>query len=230
MQLDNSTAIVTGGSRGLGLEITRQLVDAGATVHILARDKQELAAVVDELGDSVIPHQADVTQYQQLAAVADQLDQAHILVNNAGIYLEGDLLDHTPEQLSQVVNVDLMGVIFATKAFLPLLLEQSEAHILNVSSTSGLKGRSSQAAYAAAKHGVAGFTNSLKVDLDGTPVKVTGFYPGGMNTGLFDQAGSPKDNGDWMDPADVAHIIRFILERDASLVMDQVVVNKRLVQ
>lgn len=90
-----------------------------------------------------------------------------------------------------------------------------------------MKGRNNQAVYVASKYGVTGFTDSLKEDLADTNVKVSGFYPGGMNTSLFKKAGKPKDNSDWMDTNKVAEVIVFMIERDMTMVMDHVVLNKR---
>ena len=118
-------------------------------------------------------------------------------------------------------------MIYTTKAVLPEMLKQKDGYIINVSSTSGLKGRAGQSVYASSKYGVTGFTESLQEDLKSTNVKVAGFYPGGMNTKLFEKAGDLKDNEDWMDTGKVAEILIFMLERDDTMVMDHVVLNKR---
>lgn len=165
--------------------------------------------------------------YGQLAQAAIKIKRADVLLNVAGIWLEGQVSDNSPEEITNIIEVNFRGVIYATKAFLPLLDKAQEAHILNIVSTSGLRGRDNQAVYAATKAGVHGFTESLKVDLEKTKVKVSGFYPGGMQTKLFEKVGKPKANQDWMDTKKVAKIIVFMLEQDATMVMDQVVVNKR---
>jgi len=132
------------------------------------------------------------------------------------------------EQIEQAINVNLKGVIFTSKAFMPFLEKESESHLINIVSTSGLKGRNGQAVYCAGKFGVSGFTESLKLDLEKSNIKVTGFYPGGMHTKLFDKAGTPKENQDWMDVDKVAEVLMFMLERDVSMVLDHVVLNKRM--
>ena len=84
-----------------------------------------------------------------------------------------------------------------------------------------------QSVYVASKFGVKGFTESLEQDLEKTNIKVFGFYPGGMATGLFTKSGNDKPNSDWMNTAKVAEIIVFMIERDDSLIMNHVVLNKR---
>lgn len=227
MNLATKKIVITGGADGLGLALSRALVAKGAQVFILSRDKQKIDAAVKELGKNCHGLVVDVSQWSALMQAAANIGPIDVLLNNAGVWIEGSLLDHDVSVIEQAIDSNLKGVIFTTKAFLPALTKESESHIINISSTSGLKGRSGQAVYAATKFGVQGFTESLKLDLEKTNVKVTGFYPGGMSTQLFAKAGTPKDNQDWMDTAKVAEILVFMLERDISMVMDHVVLNKR---
>jgi short-subunit dehydrogenase len=227
MNLVGVTMVITGGTDGLGLALAKQAVQKGAKVHVIGRSAEKLAAAQTILGDQATMHQVDVSDPEQLQRAAAQIKTPQILINNAGLWLEGQLVDNTSAEIAQVIDVNLKGVIYSTKAFLPALLQASEAHLINVSSTSGLRGREDQAVYVASKYGVTGFTEALKVDLMKTNVKVSGFFPGGMNTGLFAKSGHPRDNSDWMSPDQVAEIVMFMLERDHTMVMDHVVVNKR---
>lgn len=228
MELKNKTAIVTGGSEGLGLSIIKNLLKEGCKVHMISRDVAKQKAVTKELNDSnLFSHEADVSDYAQVEKTMKEIGDADILINNAGIWLEGSLDDNSPEAISNVIDVNTKGVIYCTKAVLPRFKEKNDGFILNISSTSGLKGRSSQSVYVASKFAVTGFTDSLKEDLQSTNIKVAGFYPGGMNTKLFNKAGYPKNNSDWMDTDKVADIIIFILKLDDSMILDHVVLNKR---
>ena len=227
MQLKDKTVVITGGSDGLGLSLAKQFVSKGSKVIIIGRNKDRLDKAVNELGEEVKSYVADVSNLKQLQSVADSLKEVDVLINNAGIWIEGQIADNAEEEISQAIDINLKGVIYATKAFLSLLKKSIGSHILNISSTSGLKGRDNQAVYVATKFGVTGFTESLKADLANSNIKVSGFYPGGMHTSLFEKVGKPKDNKDWMDTEKVAEIIVFMLERDISMVMDHVVLNKR---
>jgi NADP-dependent 3-hydroxy acid dehydrogenase YdfG len=230
MQLKNKTIVITGGSDGLGYSLAKKCLTEGALVNIIGHDPEHVDQAVKKLGSSAKGFVADVTNYQQMQSVADQFATVDILINNAGIWIEGSILNNSETKIARALDVNLKGVIFSTKAFLSKLHKDEETHILNISSTSGLKGRDGQPVYVASKFGVHGFTEALKIDLAGTNIKVSGFYPGGMHTSIFAKAGTPKNNSDWMDPDKVAGIIVFMLQQDASMVMDQVILNKRKTQ
>ena len=227
MNLKNKTVVITGGSDGLGFSLTKKFSDAGAQVHIVARDKTKLDKAVKLVGKGVVSYVADVSNLGEIQRVAEEIGKTDVLVNNAGVWIEGSIIDNSEEEISSAIDINLKGVIYTSKAFIPQMMESYSAHLVNVSSTSGLKGKDGQAVYVASKFGVTGFTDSLKIDLANTNIKVSGFYPGGMNTGLFRKAGSSKGGSDWMDTDKVAEIIVFMVERDSTMVLDHVVLNKR---
>lgn len=227
MELKNKVVVITGGSDGLGFSLAKRFIAKGSKVCILARNKSKLDTAVKNLGENSQGYVADVSNLGEVQKAADAIANADILLNNAGVWIEGQIIDNSEKEISDAIDVNLKGVIYTTKAFLPQLLKSPEAHIVNISSTSGLKGRDNQSIYAASKFGVTGFTESLKIDLEKSNIKVSGFYPGGMNTSLFDKTGNPKANSDWMDTNKVAEIIIYMIETDISMVMDHVVLNKR---
>jgi len=227
MDLKDKNVVITGGSDGLGFSLAKLFVNKGSKVYIIGRDKTKLNEATKILGNNAKGYSANVSKLEEIQKVADEIGSIDILINNAGIWIEGSLVDNSENEISNAIDTNLKGVIFSTKAFLPKLLKSNEAHIVNISSTSGLKGRTGQPVYVASKFGVTGFTESLKEDLANTNVKVSGFYPGGMNTSLFQKAGKPKDNSDWMNTDKVAEIVVFMIERDMTMVMDHVVLNKR---
>lgn len=227
MKIIAKTVVVTGGSDGLGFSLAKAFIDKGAKVVIIGRDQARLDQAVKLLGKDSRGFVADVTKLSELDSVAKKVGGVDVLINNAGIWLEGSIKDNSEAEISQIIDINFKGVVLTTKAFLPNLLKSEEASIINISSTSGLRGRDNQAVYAATKFAVTGFTESLKVDLAETNIKVCGFYPGGMRTKLFEKAGKPKANQDWMDTDKVAEVIVFMVERDATMMLDQVVLNKR---
>ena len=227
MDLKDKVVVITGGSDGLGFSLTKLLISRGSNVHIIGRDKDRIESAVKTLGENAKGYSADVSKLEEIQKVANDIGNVDVLINAAGVWIEGSVVDNTEKEISDAIDINLKGVIFSTKAFLPSLSRSKEAHVINISSTSGLKGRSNQAVYVASKFGVTGFTDSLKEDLANTNVKVSGFYPGGMHTSLFEKAGKPKENSDWMDTNKVAEVIVFMLERDKTMVVDHVVLNKR---
>lgn len=228
MKLKGKTALITGGSTGLGFSIAKKLLERKMNVAICGRKIPKLKKAKEKLSSNrLATYKCDVSNYSQVEKMIDKIGDVDVLINNAGIWLEGEIVENTPKQIQEVIDSNLLGTILVTKATLPQMKKQNDGFIINITSTSALKGRDNQSVYVASKFGVRGFTDSLKIDLKDTNIKVTGFYPGGMNTRMFEKAGAPKENKDWMNTDKVAEIITFILERDESLIMDHIVVNKR---
>lgn len=227
MDIRNKTVVITGGSDGLGFALAKRLLAKGATVHIIGRNEDHVHTAIKSLGENAVGHVVDVRDLNTLSTTAQSIGSVDALITCAAVWIEGMLLDVSEQDISTAVDINVKGVIYTTKAFLPKLLESKEAHIIHISSTTGLSGRKNQSIYAATKFAVTGFVESLKEDLAHTSVKVSGFYPGGMKTSFFDKAMNPKENTDWMSPDAIAEIIVFLLERDATMVIDRLVVNKR---
>ncbi len=227
MNLKGKTALVTGGSDGLGLSITRTLVERGAKVVVCARGEDKLNKVQEELPEVRVVA-CDIAKLKAVQVMINKLDQVDILINCAGVWFDGQLEDHTEEQINQLIDINLKGSIYTCKSVLPQMKKRNEGYILNVSSTSGLKGKPNHAVYVASKFGVTGLTKSLQIDLDSTKIKVAGFYPGGMKTRLFKKGKSDLDVSNWMDTDKVAEIVVFMIERDETMIMDHVVLNKKL--
>lgn len=137
------------------------------------------------------------------------------LVNNAGIWQKKSGLENIPDdEIQNVLNTDLTGLIKITKELIPYLKKQEEAAIINISSRSGITAQEGQAVYTAAKWGVKGFTQVLKEDLRDTNVHVSGIYQGGTNTKMFHKAGEtwPQEKLETFIPANelgelVAHLL-----------------------
>jgi short-subunit dehydrogenase len=231
MNLEKKKVLITGGADGLGYSITKKLLDEGAVVHVLTRypkkHKDNLEAIKDL---SVSVYECDISNYSEVKEIVNKIDSVDILISNVGVWLEGHLVDCSPEQISKAFDTNSKGVVFTTKAVLPGMIERNSGHIFNISSTSGLKWRSEESVYCASKWAVTGFTESLRTEFKDSGIKVTGFYPGGMNTSFFKKAGFPKDNKQWMNTDKVADVIIFMLKQDETMIMDHVVLNKRKVQ
>ncbi|MBI2009753.1 MAG: SDR family oxidoreductase [Candidatus Chisholmbacteria bacterium] len=229
MNLPGKTALVTGGSSGLGLSIAKQLLQEKVKVVICGRSQAGITKATKQLGTSnLVAEACDVSNFSQVTAFTKKIGHIDILINNAGVWLEGALENNSVEKINETIDVNLKGVIYTTKAVLPQMKQKNDGYIVNISSTSGIKEKENQAVYVASKYGVRGFTDSLKLDLKNTNIKVMGLYPGGMNTPLFKKAGYPKENQDWMDPDKVADVVVFALKQDDTMILDHIVINKRL--
>lgn len=228
MNLNKKSALITGGSEGLGFAIAEKLLEKGMNVAICGRDQEKLIKAKKSLSSSQLTTlPCDVSNYPAVAKMVNEIGGVDILINNAGIWAEGRLEEHSPEIISQILSVNLLGTIFVTRAVLPLMKERNQGFILNISSTSGIRAKPNHSVYVASKYGVSGFTESLMNELQGTDIKVACLYPGGMNTKLFAKAGSVKDVSQWMDPKKVAETIVFMLESDETMVLSQVVLDRR---
>jgi NAD(P)-dependent dehydrogenase (short-subunit alcohol dehydrogenase family) len=186
MKFAGRTALVTGGSRGIGLAIARRLVAEGAAVTITGRDKAALDRSAAELGCRALV--ADVTDAAAVDALFAAVGPLDILVNNAGAALSKPFQKHGIEDWNAMLAVNLTSVFLATKAALPAMVERKSGRIVNIASTAGLKGYAYTAAYCAAKHGLIGLTRALAIETARSGVTVNAVCPGFTDTDLVANA------------------------------------------
>lgn len=228
MKLKGSIVLITGGADGLGWELTQLLIAKGASVHVLSRDAKRHAEIRSQVGDpaKLTTHQVDITDSTAIEKVIGQIDAIDVLINNAGVWIEGPVQNNTVAAIDRAMHTNTMGTIYATRAVLPQMLAKKRGMVVNISSTSGLDVRQNSSVYCASKWAVRGFTDALKLDLKDTGVVALGVYPGGMQTEFFAKSGSKRDTTGWLDPKKVAEVICFLMERDDTMMMDHVEINK----
>lgn len=187
--------MVTGAAQGIGAAIAESLARRGCAVALVDIDAARLdstASRLDRLGTRVSMHVADVADSAAVAAQPEAVLARHpsveLLVNNAGVALGGRFEQTSDEDFQWLLGVNLLGVVRMTRAFLPLLRRADEARLVNVSSLYGLIAPPGQAAYAASKFAVRGFSEALRRELEGGPVGVTVVHPGGIATEIVDHA------------------------------------------
>lgn len=188
VDLTGKVAVVTGGSRGLGLFIAEALHDVGAAVAITGRDVAALEHAREEIGEGchAFPcDQRDAEAVRRMAeAVLERLGPVDILVNNAATVFGGaNVTDMSVESWDLVVQTNLSGVFYTTRAFLPAMIERERGDIFMISSTSGKKGDPGMAAYAATKFGLQGFSQALQYEVRKHNVRVMVLNPSSVNTG-----------------------------------------------
>jgi short-subunit dehydrogenase len=190
-------AVVTGAGSGIGREVALELARRGARVALVDRNPiglTETAGLINQIEGTCSEHVADLGVREEVYAlpgfVNSALGDASILVNNAGIMLKSTRFDEVPDtDLDRLFAVNFLGPVNCTKAFLPQLLAADHATVVNVSSLGGLVGLMYQVPYAAAKFGLRGFSEALRMDLMETNVRVIPVYPGAIQTNLV--ANSP---------------------------------------
>jgi short-subunit dehydrogenase len=189
-----SAAAVTGAASGIGRALALELAARGCDLALADRDEAGLQAVAAEIAKAnsrkVTVHRVDVSEPSQIADFAQAAVAAHpglnIVVNNAGVALLGQFNEVEQAQMDWLMNINFWGVVHATRAFLPHLAQQREAHIVNVSSIFGIIAPPGQTAYAAAKFAVRGFSESLRHELAmaKSPVRLSVVHPGGVATNI----------------------------------------------
>jgi len=189
-----SISLITGGGSGLGRLVARKLAARGSTIVLWDLSQAALDAVVAQIRDAggqAHGYICDVSDRQQVAAVAErvraEVGAVDILVNNAGVVSGQSILDLTAEKIERTFNVNVLGLFWVTKAFLPEMVERNRGHIVSIASASGLIGVAKLGDYAASKWAVVGFDESLRVELKRTApaVMTTVVCPFYINTGMF---------------------------------------------
>jgi 3-oxoacyl-[acyl-carrier protein] reductase len=227
--LQGRTALVTGGSRGIGRAIAVELGKAGASVVVGYRSgADEAEAVAQEVGGRAV--QADVSNPDEARALVEEAGELAILVNNAGLTRDGVLARMTDDDWRAVIETNLGSVFFTCRAAARGMMKRRSGAIVNVSSIVGLRGNWGQANYAASKAGIIGFTKSLARELGSRGVRANVVAPGYINTRLTDVL--PEDAraamlentplGKLGDPEDVAGAVRFLCSDEASFITGEV--------
>lgn len=231
MQLKGKTAIVTGGSDGIGRHICLKLAAEGCKLAILGRNTARLDAVVaDSIAAGAAQAQAYSVDFMDSAAIEKtakaieiDFDGVDILINNAGVWHKAGPLDSIDaDMLVTTVQTNLTALMQLTRHVLPALRSRNEAAILNVASKSGVVAQAGQSVYSATKYGVRGFAEVLKEDEAETGVRVAGLYQSGTNTGMFAKAGEDVPNHIFTEPDDLADVVVFMLSRPPKLWMHEV--------
>jgi 3-oxoacyl-[acyl-carrier protein] reductase len=227
--LAGRTALVTGGSRGIGRAVALELGRAGATVVVGYRTGQEEAeAVAAEIGGRAV--QADVSDPLSAAALVEAAGDLDILVNNAGLTRDGLLARMSDEDWRTVIDTNLSSVFYTCRAVARPMMKKRAGAIVNVSSIVGVHGNWGQTNYAASKAGIIGFTKSLARELGSRNVRANVVAPGYVRTQLTEVL--PEEATQTMlqqtplgrlgDPADVAGAVRFLCSDEASFVTGEV--------
>ncbi|HSW99015.1 MAG TPA: SDR family oxidoreductase [Candidatus Saccharimonadales bacterium] len=204
--------LITGGNDGLGRATAEALMKAGHHVTILGRDEARTKQAAAELKCNYVV--ADVTDYAQvekaIQAAESKGGPLDILINNAGQWIQDALETNDPARIKAVVETNTLGTIYCTRAAVTAMKARQKGRIINVISQAGLSAKAERAVYNASKWAITGFTKSMQLELKPAHIAVTGFYPGAINTGLFDKSGNSRDMSRALDPKQAAEMLAFI--------------------
>lgn len=218
--LQGKNALITGAGRGIGRAVAIALAKEGVNVGLLARSEENLKAVAKEVeaegvkaeGVKAVIATADVSSYEEVTTAIEMLKNGlgsiDILINNAGISKFGKFLELDVADWEKIIQVNLMGVYYATRAALPSMIEQQSGDIINISSTAGQKGAPVTSAYSASKFGVLGLTESLAMEVRKHNIRVTALTPSTVATDMAVDLGLTDGNPDKvMQAEDIAEFI-----------------------
>jgi len=228
-----STAIVTGASSGIGMEIARELARRGHGVTLVARRSEKLEGVATELrtmGVRADVLAADLSDRSVRARLLERIEErglvASVLVNNAGLSTLGRVATSDPDAEMQMIEVDVVAVADLTSRVLPGMVERRRGALLNVASTAAFQPLPGQAGYGACKAFVLSYSHSLAGELRGTGVSVTALCPGPVDTGFGETAGFTTEEATgalpgfmWRTAADVARAGVDALDRGQPVVI-----------
>jgi 3-oxoacyl-[acyl-carrier protein] reductase len=236
-RLENKVAIITGGAQGIGKATAKRFAEEGAKVAIVDFNDETGTTTADELSDigEIIFLKVDVSQRnqaQQMAqAVHDHFGSIDVLINNAGVLRDAQLLKMTEEQFDQVISVNLKGVFNCGQAVAEFMVEQGSGRIVNASSVVGLYGNFGQSNYVASKAGLIGMTKVWARELGRKGICVNAVAPGFIATEMV--KAMPQKITDAMiakvpmqrmgDPEEVASVYVFLASDDASYINGTVI-------
>jgi 3-oxoacyl-[acyl-carrier protein] reductase len=228
-------ALVTGGSRGIGAAICRQLAASQFSVHLVYRNADaaaaEVVAQIRAAGGLVASHKADVSIEHEVQSLVDtilaQEGNIHVLVNNAAIIDDRLLALTSLKRWEQVLRINLTGPFLMCRAVLPTMLEQSWGRIINISSNSVRIPGAGQSAYAASKGGVEALTRALAMEVGRKGIRVNTVAPGRVKTDMTENVAAQLGAGDsgprWGVPEDLSGIVGFLAGDAADYIQGQTI-------
>jgi NADP-dependent 3-hydroxy acid dehydrogenase YdfG len=245
-ELEETVALVTGASSGIGEATARTLAERGAAVAIAARRADRLEALAGEIesrGGRALVIEADVTEREQaeaaVARTAEALGRLDTVINNAGVMLLGPALDAPVEEWDTMVNVNVLGLLYVARAALPHLLEAAAgeprrvADLVNVSSVAGRRATAGSAVYNATTHAVGAFSEALRQEVTGRHVRVSLIEPGAVATELsshnrpeiLERIKDRFADVTRLEATDIADAIGYVVTRPRHIAINEVLIR-----
>jgi NAD(P)-dependent dehydrogenase (short-subunit alcohol dehydrogenase family) len=224
--LQGKTALIAGGTGGLGRAVTLAFLDAGAHVAVTYRKREELTALREEAGartSLITPYSIDVTDDASVRAAVEDIvllqGRIDILINTVGAYAGGiKLWDVEPKVFSRMLDLNLRSGYILARNVVPVMLKQKSGAIVNIAAKAAFDHAAGASAYAASKAAAVAMIDCLAEDLRGTGVRVNSVLPSIIDTEANRQAMPNADFSKWPKPEEIARVILFLCGEDAQLI------------
>ena len=218
--------LITGGSRGLGKAIASELRNRYQVI-ISSENESELKSTAEALNLNF--HVCDVSDYTQIDEtvkyVSAKFGRIDVLINNAGIWIQGPLETNNPDHLKKVFEINTLGVVYMTRAVLPMMIKDQSGTILIVNSVSGITAKPERTVYDSSKWALTGFTECLRQEVSKYKIKVLSLHPSLMNTTLFEKAGKLRDVQKAIEPEEVAKVVSYMISVEGDNFLSHVVLR-----
>ena len=236
LPLQGRIALVTGASRGIGAAVARRLATSGARVALLARSKETLRALAQQIGGGAMGLACDVRDTDTLARALDQLPDLmgaapDIVVNNAGAFFIAPVQETSVEAFSATLAVNLTAPFAVVRALLPAMRTAGRGHVVNIGSIADRAAFPGNGAYAASKYGLRALHEVLRAEMRGSGIRVSLVSPGPVDTDLWNPIDPDKQPGftrraEMLAPSAVADAVHYVLTAPAELNVDELRVSR----
>lgn len=238
-ELKNKTAIVTGGSKGIGKGIVEKLAESGCNVAFTYLSSEESATEIEKLSDKysvkIKKYQSDASDFDQstelIENILNDFDSYDILINNAGITKDNLLLRMDEDSWKKVIDINLNSCFNLTKCAIREFMKKKEGVIINISSIVGIKGNAGQSNYSASKAGINGFTKSIALELGSRNIRCNAIAPGFIETDMTSK-GDGKLLESWVESIplkraghveDIANLCVYLASEKGSYITGQII-------
>ncbi len=225
---EHRVAVVTGAGRGIGREVARTLGQLGMRVGLAARTRSDLEETARTIVGSLVV-ETDVGNPDEVDHLFSEVEQTlgpvDVLVNSAGIYHHGLVVDLGYEDITRVLGTNLQGTILTCRRVLGSMIARETGHVVNIASIAGKVGTARRALYSASKFGVVGFTQGLSEEVREHGVRVSVVCPGSTNTTFSPNEAEGKVRERMLQPADIAHAVSMLVQQEDTSFISEVVLR-----
>lgn len=215
--------VITGASDGLGKTLTESLSKEN-NVIALATTEEKLQKVAED--NNCNYKVCDVSDYHQVEKctneIIEEFGKIDILINNAGLWIQEKLEENDADRINAVIDVNLLGTIYMTKAVIPIMKKNQDGIIININSQVGINHKAERVVYNASKWGVTGFSKSLQDEVAKYGIRVTDILPGMLKTDMFNKMNIKKNMENGLDTKEVARLVKFIIDTPKDVMIPEV--------